>query len=99
MIAFGDFKYNLLNHGISKQTGDFLNLMYSNFIEPCITEATRRRAGQRRSIVDNIFTNIFEKNLHGGYLIDKITDHLPNFLFIADFIDQQKNQKTRIRNI
>ena len=68
--------------------------MYSNFIEPCTTEATRRIAGQRRSIVDNIF-----KNLHGGYLIDKITDHLPNFLFIADFIDQQKNQKTRIRNI
>ena len=55
-------------------------------------------AGQRRSIVDNIFTNIFEKKLNGGYLIDKKTDHLPIF-FIAEFIDQQKNQKIRFRNI
>ena len=56
-------------------------------------------ADQRLSIVDNIFTNILEKNLNNGNLIDKITDNLPNFLFIADFIDQQKNQKITIRNM
>ena len=56
-------------------------------------------AGQRPSIVDNIFDNIFEKSLNSGNLIDEITDYLPNFLFIADFVDQQKNQKTRIRNM
>ena len=56
-------------------------------------------AGQRPSIVDNIFANIFEKSLNSGNLIDEITDYLPNFLFIADFVDQQKNQKTRIRNM
>ena len=56
-------------------------------------------ADPRPSIVDNIFTNILEKNLNNGNLIDKITDHLPNFLFVADFIDQQKNQKITIRNM
>ena len=50
-------------------------------------------AGQRPSIVDNIFSNIFEKNLNSSNLIDKITDHLLNFYFIVEFIDQQKNQK------
>ena len=55
-------------------------------------------AGQRPSIIDNIFINIFEKSFNSGSLTDK-TDHLPNFLFIVDFIDQQKNQKIRIRNI
>ena len=53
----------------------------------------------RLSIVDNIFTNLFEKSFNSSNLINKITDHLPNFLFIADFVDQKKNQKTRIRNM
>ena len=56
-------------------------------------------AGRRPSIIDNIFTNVFEKNLNSGNLIDKITDHLPNFLFIADFNDQQKKQKIITRNM
>ena len=56
-------------------------------------------AGQRPSIVENVFINIFEKSLSSDSLIDKTTDHLPNFLFIVDFIDQQKNKKIRIRNI
>ena len=56
-------------------------------------------ADQRPSIVDNIFANIFEKSLNSGNLIDEITDYLPNFLFIVDFVDQQKNQKIRIRNM
>ena len=62
-------------------------------------EPTRMIAGQRPSIVDNIFTNIFEKSLNSGNLDDKITDDLPNFSFIVDFIDQQKNKKIRIKNM
>ena len=63
--------------------------MYSNFIQPCITEATRMIAGQRRSTVDNIFTNIFEKKLNGDYLIDKKTDHLPIFLLQSSLISRK----------
>ena len=48
--------------------------------------------GQIPSIVDNIFTNIFEKNLM-VVLIGEIKDHIPNFLFIADFIAQQKSER------
>ena len=56
--------------------------MASNFLQPCITEPTRIIQGNRPSIVDNIFTNIFDKELYSGNLLDKITDHLPNFLII-----------------
>ena len=55
--------------------------------------------GQVQSIVDNILTNIFGKNLNSDNLLDKITDYLPNSLFIADFIDHQKKPKIRIRNM
>ena len=67
--------------------------MYSIFFQPCLTEPTRMMAVQRPSVVDNIFTSIFEKKLNSANLLDQITDHLPNFLFNADFIDQQRNQK------
>ena len=73
--------------------------MYSNFLQPCITEPICMITGQVPSIVDNILTNIFEKNLSSDNLVDKITDYLPNFLFIADFIDQQKKTKIIIRNM
>ena len=73
--------------------------MYSDILQPYMAEPISMIADQVPSIVDNIFTNIFEKNLKSDNLVDKITDHLPNFLFIADFIDQQKKPKIRIRNI
>ena len=73
--------------------------MYSNFLQPCITEPICMITGQVPSIVDNTLTNIFEKNLNSDNLVDKITDYLPNFLFIADFIYQQKKTKIRIRNM
>ena len=79
IIVCGDF--NLLNHQNDERVGEFLNIMYSHFLQPFTTEPTKMIVGQRPSIVDKIFTNIFEKNLNSSNLIDKITDHL------------QKNQK------
>ena len=99
IIVCSDFNYNLLNHQNDEHVDEFLNIIISHFLQPCITEPTRMIAGQRPSIVDNIFTNIFEKSLNSGNLDDKITDHLPNFSFIVDFIDQQKNKKIRIKNM
>ena len=71
--------FNLPNHQNDERVGEFLNRVYSHFIQSFITEPTRMIAGQRPSIVDNIFSNIFEKNLNSSNLIDKITDHLLNF--------------------
>ena len=56
-------------------------------------------AGEKPSIIDNIFINIFEKAINSGDLINKIMDHLPNFLFLADFTDIQKKQGIRMRDM
>ena len=49
--------------------------------------------GQTPSIVDNILTYIFEKSLNSGNLIDKITDHLANFLFMQTSLISRKTKK------
>ena len=61
-------------------SAEFLNLVYSNFLQPCITEPTRIVSSNRPSLVDNIFINIIDKNLYSGNLLDKLKDHLPNFV-------------------
>ena len=73
--------------------------MTSNFLQPCITEPTRIIQGNRPSIVDNIFTIIFDKELYSGNLLDKITDHLPNFLIIKNIKNNHKNKKIKIRHM
>ena len=56
-IACADF--NLLNRENDDHVGESLNKIYSHFLQPFLTEPTKTIAGQRPSIVDNIFTNIF----------------------------------------
>ena len=78
---------------------ELLNTMTSNFLQPCITEPTRIIQGNRPSIFDNIFTNIFDKELYSGKLLDKITDHLPNFLIMKNIKNNHKNKKIKIRDM
>ena len=56
--------------------------MYSNFFQPCITEPTRIVSKNKLSLIDNIFIHNYSKQLYAGNLVDKILDHLPNFLII-----------------
>ena len=56
-------------------------------------------AGEKPSIIENIFINIFEEAINSGDLINKIMDHLPNFIFLADFTDVQKKQGIRMRDM
>ena len=73
--------------------------MYSNFLQPCITEPTRILLGNRPSLVDNIFINIIDKNLHSGNLLDKLTDHLPNFVIIENMNKKTRKQKIKVRDM
>ena len=66
--------------------------MTFNFLQPCITEPTRIIQGNRPSIVGNILTNIFDKELYSGNLLDKITDHLPNLLIIKNIKNNHKKK-------
>ena len=64
--------------------------MYSNFLQPCITEPTRLIKKQKPSLIDNIFVNFVNKKIISGNLIDKISDHLPNFVIIKDRNNKQR---------
>ena len=70
--------------------------MSSNFLQPCITKPTRTVKYNRPSLVDNIFVNIYDKEIHSRNIIEKITDHLPNFVIIKNMLQKQK---FKIRNM
>ena len=72
--------------------------MYDNHIQPCIVEPTRIISGNKPSIVDNIFTNIIDKQITSGNLVSKISDHLPNFVIINDLVSYSKKQKISKRD-
>ena len=64
-----DFNYDLLRREQVSYANEFLNNMYSNFLQPCITEPTRVLDKNRPTLTANI-------------LATSLTDHLPNFLII-----------------
>ena len=77
----------------------FSNLMYSNFLRPCILEPTRIVANNRPSIIDNIFINTTDKKIDSGNKTDKVSDHMSNYLLVKDIIETKKYQKIKRRYI
>ena len=43
-----------------------------------------------------IYINIYEKTIHDGNFLDKLTDHMPNFCIIEDTYKVKKNREIRI---
>ena len=77
---------------------NFINLMFQHFLQPCIVEPTRIIDGNRPSLIDNIFINSIEKNITSGNILDKITDHMPNFISVNNYIIKNKKIIKKIRN-
>ena len=64
--------------------------MYENLCQPCIMQPTRIVDRQKPSLIENIFINTIESPVSGN-LIDKISDHFPNFIIIENI--QKKKEK------
>ena len=60
-----DFNYEIFKHQHNPQVTEFLNVMYTNFLQPNIFEPTRVVAYNRSNLADNIFINTFG-NLAGN---------------------------------
>ncbi|MCP4485640.1 MAG: endonuclease/exonuclease/phosphatase family protein, partial [Flavobacteriaceae bacterium] len=86
----GDFNLNLLKTDISPNVDSFLNLLLSNFFQPLILKPTRFNDRSAPSLIDNIFINSLEPLTISGNLIDKISDHLPNFAFFGNQLSKNK---------
>ena len=98
-IICGDFNYNFLNHEYNNRIKNFIDIMYSHFFQPYITEPTRIVGRNKPSLVDNIFINACTKSLNAGNITDKIYDHLPNFLIIQNLKEERLKRKMQIRDM
>jgi hypothetical protein len=76
----------------------FIEQMYSSTLQPCILEPTRIVNGNRPSLIDNIFINTIDKNTISGNLTSRISDHMPNFLFLHDLIDKPSCLHKKVRD-
>ena len=68
-VVTRDFNYEILKYEKTSIISEFLNLMYSNFLQPCILEPTRIVANNRPSLIDNIFINTIDKKIDSGNII------------------------------
>ena len=98
-IVAGDFNFDLLKYDYNNLTNDFLSIMYSNFFQPCILEPTRITSNNRPSLLDNIFINTHDKEVYSEKIIDKIFDHMPNFVTINNTFHKKRNQKIMARDM
>ncbi|XP_057292368.1 uncharacterized protein LOC130618404 [Hydractinia symbiolongicarpus] len=98
IILLGDFNYCLLNYETNKEIRRFVECLYDHFLQPCITQPTRTILGAKPSLIDNIFTNIVDKDISSGNLISKITDHMPNFIFVQNLVNMTQNDKITKRD-
>ena len=98
-IICGDFNCNLLSHEYKNHIKNFIDIMYSHLFQPCITEPIRIVDRNKPSLIDNIFINTCTKSLIAWNFIDKISDHLPNFLIIQNLKGERLTQKIQIKNM
>ena len=96
VIIAGDFNYDILKYEYNKYINDFLNIMYFNFLQPCIREPIRIVGNNRPALINNIFINTYNKNVNSGNVV---SDHMPNFVIIRDIFDKKKPQKLLIRDM
>ena len=76
----GDFNIDLLQYDSNKNYQNFYNMMTSNGFLPLILQPTRIR-NESLTIIDNIYTNVFNESMSGNILIE-LADHLSQFAII-----------------
>ena len=67
------------NHSIDNYANTFLNILSSYAFYPSINVPTRITL-MSETLIDNIFTNSFDKDNNSGVFTNDVTDHLPIFL-------------------
>ena len=98
-VVAGYFNFDLLEYDYNNLTNDLLSTMYSNFFQPCILGQTRITSNNWPSLQDNIFIKTHDKEAYSGNIIDKISDHIPNFAIIKNIFHPKINQKIKVRDM
>ena len=91
IILMGDFNIDILKYDTNKDSEEFLDKMYTNFLWPYITSllcVTPRS----QTLIDNFFSNIIEESSNSENLTTTISDHFVQFVLF-------KTEKTNINVI
>ena len=91
--------FDILKYDYNNLINDFLSIIYSKFIQPCILEPTRITLNNRTSLVDHIFIDTHNKEVYSGNIIDTISDHMPNFAIIKNIFHKKRSQKIMMRDM
>ena len=95
VILIGDSNLNLLSFDKNKEVNEFFDILTSNWFPPQILGPTRFAEHNKHSLVDNIFVKFSDMHCTSGNIIEKITEHLPNFLLIES-LNTQLDSKVKI---
>ena len=82
VILLGDFNIDLIKSNSYANASQFLDVIYSSNLVPHITLPTRLTS-RSHTLIDNIYSNI-NKECTSGNIINTISDHLGQFLIIAN---------------
>lgn len=82
----GDYNFDLLNYEGNSKISDFYNLMSANSYLPLILQPTRI-TDTTTTIIDNIYTNTFNRETVGGNILIEIADHLSQFITVNNNIN------------
>ena len=79
----GDFNINLLNLSNHSGSSEFFDIMSSNHLLPSISLPTKLNSSGNDTLIDNIYTNIFNPDTISGNISFNVSDgHLPSFVII-----------------
>ena len=92
VILKGDFNIDILKYDTNKDSEEFLNKMYTNFLLPYITSPSRVTP-RSQTLIDNLFSNIIEEGLNSGNLTTTISDHFVQFVLFKTEKTNKCNSK------
>ena len=94
-VLLGDFNLDVTSDSTSVQ--EFLTTLSSHCLHPKIDQPTRITS-KSATVIDNIFTNVFDRNSFSKIIVDDISDHLPiYFSFSAGVLNYSSSISSPIR--
>ena len=84
-----------MNYNEHNQTNEFLVFLASNSFIPLILQPTRVTS-HSYTLIDNIFSNVFDPDIVPGSLTATISDRLPQFAIIPNMFTNIIGNKSKI---
>ena len=91
IMIMGDFNINLITYNDDKNTGNFLDTMFSQSFLPYITTPTRITRNTK-TLINNIYYNKPPNNIISGNLSSIISDHLFQFLIEPLYFSEKSSK-------